>query len=127
MSETPQTQPEPNNEEIQETLERAESLLAEVKHYRSEAQEIDDRFTRKNEDRRLSLDDMPYGEELIRTRELPTSIEMAIALLTKIETGKVSSTDAIQAFQKAEEIIQDARDTIDDCTSLPSKKDEEDE
>lgn len=123
MSEAPQIQPEPGNEEIREALERAENLLEAVNNYRKVAQGIDEQFERANEDRRLSLDDMPYGEELIRTRDLPIAIEKAIDLLTHIETGEVSSTNLLQTLQKVEEIIEDARNTLDDCTALPPNND----
>lgn len=124
MSEIPLIQSEPDAEEVQEALERAENLLEEVIHYRKVATDIKERFERANEDKKhLSLDDLPYGEELIRTRDLPSSIEKAIDLLTKIETGKIPLANSLQAFWEAGGIIEEARNTLDDCTSLPPDED----
>ena len=68
---------------------------------------------------------MPYGEELIRTRELPAELEHAIGLLSKIDEGKLLPEESALAFKEAESIIENAQSTIDDCTELSS--DEEDD
>ncbi|MDO9168556.1 MAG: hypothetical protein Q7U18_05605 [Methylobacter sp.] len=115
----------PSTDEIQDALEKASILREEVDHYRSTAQEIDDEFKRANEDRHPTLDDMPYGEELIRTRELPHRLDQAIGLLTQIDEKKLSPKDASDAFEEAETIIEDARNTIDDCTALPPEEEDE--
>lgn len=121
MIQPPDSPEPPTHEELQEARDSAEQLLAEVNHYRDTAQEIDDRYERANEDRRLSLDDMPFGEELIRTRELPNSLNDAIETLERIAEGRVPSADVPQVFQGVLEAIEGAQDTLDDCTSLPAE------
>ena len=115
----------PSPEAVEDALELAESLQEEINDYREQAQIIDNRFEAENEHRNLSLDDMPYGEELIRTRELPAELEHAIGLLSKIDEGKLLPEESALAFKEAESIIENAQSTIDDCTELSS--DEEDD
>jgi hypothetical protein len=116
----------PSSEELQDALQAASGLQDDLDHYRDVAEGIDGDFRKENEDKRLSLGDLPYGEELIRTRELPENVAEAIALLTSIDDGKLAGADAGEAFQQAESIIEDARSTLNDCTPLPPD-DEDDE
>lgn len=126
MNEAENTPSPPSDEEIQYMLDSAERLRDEVIHYRDVAQEIDDRFKRENENRRLSLDDFPYGEELIRTQDLPESLSKSIEILDKIANSNVPPKEAPQLFQEASQIVDDARSTLDDCTSLPPEDEEDD-
>lgn len=123
----PEDAPEaPSTDEIQYALQTAVNLQNEVDHYRTTATAIDEQFESRNDDRRLSLDDMPYGEELIRTREFPKNLEQAITLLTNVEQVGLSPTEATELFQKAEAIIEDVRSTLDDCQALPPEDEDED-
>ena len=123
---TDDTQEEPSAENVQELLEEAENLQEQINGYRDVAQRIDDKFRHDNEDRNLCLDDIPYGEELIRTEKLPDNLVKAFVLLTKISEGGIAQKDAIiNAFEVAEQLIEDARDTIDDCKTLPHETEEE--
>lgn len=126
MSETGNTSLPPSNDEIQEALGSAEQVRDEVVHYRNVAQDIDDRFERENEGRRLYLDDLPYGEELIRTRDFPELLDQSIKDLEDIADGNVPAEKIPQLFQDASQVIEDARSTLDDCTSLPPEDEEDD-
>ncbi|MCY1382320.1 hypothetical protein D9M69_703340 [compost metagenome] len=85
---------------------------AAVLNYRACAGQIDAEVESQNEDRRLSLDDLPYGEEMVRTKELPLALKRAARLL---DGEKVTA----QAFNEARDIVLDAQTTLDDCTPLP--------
>lgn len=126
MSETGNTSLPPSNDEIQEALDSAEQVRDEVVHYRNVAQDIDDRFERENEGRRLYLDDLPYGEELIRTRDFPELLDQSIKDLKDIADGNVPAEKIPQLFQDASQVIEDAGSTLDDCTSLPPEDEEDD-
>ena len=126
MSETGNTPLPPTNDEIQEALDSANQVLDEVIHYRNVAQDIDARFERENEGQRLSLDDLPYGEELIRTRDFPESLEQSIKNLENIADGNVPPENVPQLFKNASQVTEDARNTLDDCTSLPPEDEKDD-
>lgn len=117
---------DPSFEDVQEALQNAEDLLEEIEHYRDTAQAIDDNFLRDNEDRKLNLDDIPYGEELNRTCDLPESLEKVICNLTKILDNELSTTEVFSVYQEAMGSIQEARDTLEDCTDLPQKERDDD-
>lgn len=124
-SENPTTPP--NSAEIQDALESAEQLRQEVDHYRSVAQRMDDEAQRANEDRHLSLEDLPYGEELIRTRDLPENISNVITTLERLSEGQIPGTDSPQIFEEVLEVVEEARSTLDDCRALPTEDEDEDE
>lgn len=120
--------PTPDADEIADLGQQVKQLAAEVKDYRLIAQEIDDQFERNNEHRRLTLDDMPYGEELIRTRDLPQNLRSAAGMIAKLERGKLEPEQAVEVFEQVATIIEESRAVLDDCTPLPpsSDKDEDD-
>lgn len=64
---------------------------------------------------------MPYGEELIRVRDLPVQVEQAVAHLESVNDGNVSAALAYKRFQTALSVIDDARRTLDDCKRLPDE------
>lgn len=111
----------PEPDEVQDLQESASQLQEGVEHYRVEAQWIDDRYKAKNEDRRISLDDLPYGEELIRIRPLPQKLNRAILLLNQIAENKLLPKDASEAFEEANELVDDVQSTLDDFTPLPKE------
>lgn len=127
MAEKSESRDEVDPEEVQYALVRAKGLLEEVNNYRDVAESIDERFKPANEHRQLTLDDMPYGEELIRTRELPANLEGAIARLEKLANGNVPVTQAREELQAVQEVIEEARNILDDCTRLPSTEGEDDD
>lgn len=111
----------PDTDEVQDLQESASQLQEEVEHYRTEAQWIDDRCKAQNEDRRISLDDLPYGEELIRIRPLPQMLKRAESLLNQIAEKNLSPKDASEAFEEASELVDDVQATLDDFTPLPKE------
>lgn len=117
----------PDPEDVIDAQHTASELLDEVEKYRSEAQWHDDRFTDANEHRTLHLDDLPYGEELIRTRPLPGNLTNAIGLIEKISEGKLPPKDAETAFKEAMNLIEGARSELDDCKDLPPENDPEED
>lgn len=66
-----------DSNDVQTELERAEIILERVEEYREAAERIDGKYSRANEHRSPSLNEMPYGEELIRTKDLPGSLSEA--------------------------------------------------
>lgn len=108
-----------NPDGVQALHDSASQLLEEVEHYRSEAQWADDRYKAQNEDRRISLDDLPYAEELIRIRPLPQMLKRAESLLNQIAENKLTPKDAAEAFEEANELVDDAQSTLADFTPLP--------
>ena len=114
----------PTADEIQEAQNSAEQLLEKLQSYRQVAGEIDANFEKQNEHRNLSLGDMPYGEELIRTRELPAKVEGALEVLERIEEGTVPEGEVPEAFASALKTVESAQAELDDCKSLPEDSDE---
>ncbi len=113
-------------EEVQELQEEAIKLKDKIEDYRDRGQEIDDKFMLDNEDNKnLTLDDIPYGEEILRTENLPENLDEAIYLLAKIDKEKVLSKDAIDAFNEAKKVIEHAREEFDDCIHLPPEEDDD--
>lgn len=110
----------PDAETTAEMLMKAEELSERVAEYRYQARAIDDEFERKNEDRNYGLDDLPFGEELIRTANVPSDIVAAQQLLNRIESGELDAAAAARAFQRAALIVEDVETTLTDCKSLPS-------
>lgn len=109
----------PDTDEVQDLQDSASQLEEEVEHYRSEAQWVDDRYEAQNEGRRISLDDLPYGEELIRIRPLHQMLKRAESLLNQITENKLSPKDASEAFEEANELVDDVQSTLADFTPLP--------
>jgi hypothetical protein len=117
----------PDVETTAEMLTKAEELGERVAEYRYRATAIDDEFERKNEDRNYGLDDLPFGEELIRTRDLPSEIATAQKLLERIQSGELGDAAAAGDFQHAALIVEDVETTLSDCKSLPPPEPDFDE
>ncbi|ALS60164.1 hypothetical protein [Pandoraea norimbergensis] len=103
----------PNTSQTEQLKQAIAEIQEAVSDYRSCAGDIDDEFEKANEHRRLSLDDLPYGEEMVRTQELPASLRHAARLL---EPGFVS----MAAFNEARAIVIEVHETLEDCTPLPA-------
>ena len=123
MSETSQP---PSNEEIQDLLNDAQQLLGNLINYRQEASRIDAKVENSTDDY-VPLDNLPYGEELIRTKALPEEVKKTIQILEDISDGYVQPNEITSLFQKAEETIEEARGTLEDCTPLPEDEDEDED
>jgi hypothetical protein len=109
----------PDEEETAEMLASVQALRERVGHYRSNAGAIDDEYRQKNEDRRYGLDDLPFGEEMIRTREFPTKLLIAERLLERIQDNTLEHQQIADNFERAGEILNEVESTLDDCTPLP--------
>lgn len=120
-------QSQPMDSDVQEKPQEANDLMERLNHYQDVAGAIDARFERENEHRNLTLDDMPYGEELIRIGGATESVEYAIEQLEKIETGKISGREACEAFDAATDAIEEACATLEDCKKLPDEESDDDE
>ena len=107
-----------DDEAVLDAIGRAESLTEQIEDYREKATEIDAAFSRSNGHRPLSLDEMPYGEELIRTAELPAELDQALQDLRKIVDGKLQGEEAKATLESALETIENAQSTIEDCTPI---------
>lgn len=116
----------PSQEEIQDLLEQGQELLEKLAHYRREASRIDDQVINST-DHYVPLDDLPYGEELIRTEDLPNQVQEAINKLEVISEGHLAPEAVAEDFKDAEEAIQIAQDTLDDCTETPDTDDDEED
>lgn len=109
----------PDEEETAEMLVNVQALQERVGHYRSNAGAIDDEYRQKNEDRRYGLDNLPFGEEMIRTREFPAKLLVAERLLERIQDNTLEDQQIADNFERAGEIVNEVESTLDDCTPLP--------
>jgi hypothetical protein len=98
-----------NENERYEIIDQAEELKERVERYQSIAQNIDNK-TINSSDNYVPLDNLDYGEELIRIRDIPTQLTDLIQL---IETENKDFT-----LDEARSIIDEANATIDDCKSI---------
>lgn len=129
-SETPPAQESlelPNEQETADLLESVVALSERVQEYQEGASAIDDEYRRRNEDRRFGLDDLPYGEELIRIRDFPAQLSDAQRQLEKIQQRELSTEKIADSFHRAAEIVQDVESTLDDCSPLPLPEPDDDE
>jgi hypothetical protein len=112
-------------EEIGELISRGQEVKEKVEDYLDEAISIDEDYKHRNEHRNyIPLDDLPYGEEILRTQHLPEGIDEVINSLEEIDFDKQSVTAVTEAIEEARRVIEDADSTVDDCTDLPPKEEE---
>lgn len=113
-----------DREELEEAIAEAATLIEDVDNYRGRAEAIDDEYRRLHEDDRYTLDDLPYGEELIRTRELPGALFKAASGLDRLSDDRASAPAVLSAgLRSIQAILEDARSTLDDCTAIPPDND----
>jgi len=106
------------NIDIKYILERAYSLQERINNYLLEANKINDKAINDSE-RDLNLDDLPYGEEVIRLKDCPKELESIISIIE----------DDIQnenEYYEIENRIQEVEDTLNDCTSIIEENEFED-
>lgn len=115
----------PSQDDVMEAINEASELRDEIIEYRNRAQKIDDDFVEQHDEdaQEIYLDILPYGEELVRTSDLPDALDDSIDSLKQILNNKTDNPK--QEYESTLECIKDARDTLEDCTELP--KDDEDE
>lgn len=116
----------PSEDDVRDAINDGGNLLQILLNYRVEASRIDGSII-DSTDHYVPLDSLPYGEELIRTQPLPNKVQDAISTLQMIENGFLSAELAAAAFEKSQEAIQSAQDTLDDCRSLPESDDDDDD
>jgi len=103
--------------EKQELIDNARNLLEQVNNYRHQAAAIDEKVENRSENY-VPLDNLPYGEELIRTKDFPEQLEEVINTLDNCSTSK-------EALKDAQELIEYVEETLSECTDLPSSNDDE--
>lgn len=108
----------PSEEATEQLATAIQDTLDHVLDYRARAEEIDAAFERAHEDRRLTLDDMPFGEELIRTESLPAQLRCAASLLPDAESVTA------ETYNTARAAVVEALEIVADCTELPLVPDE---
>lgn len=115
----------PDSDDVQNALERAEILLERVEEYREAAERIDGNYSQANAHRSPSLEEMPYGEELIRTEDLPEKLCEVAKSLSSILDKKFDDETAKAVFESAVEIINDAEATLEECTPIEDNEAED--
>lgn len=106
--------------EIDELVSQGQEVKVEIEDYLDEAVAIDEAYERRNEHQKyIPLDDLPYGEEILRTQNLPVQIEEVIEALSNLDLEKDSVTAVVEVIEEARRVIEDAKSTVDDCTDLP--------
>lgn len=116
----------PHPDEVQAALERAEDVREKIEDYREAAEQADAAYSRANEHRAPSLEDLPFGEDLIRTEDFPTLLVIAEESLRAILDQRITGADSAVAFQSAVETIDDAAATLDDCTRIQDSNGDDD-
>lgn len=116
----------PSPEEISQTLADLDELQKKVQHYVDVASAIDAEVEDQITHRPAHLDELPYGEELVRLRDAPEALQDAAAILEAINET-MPAAEAAAEYHHALEIFQDVQDTLNDCTDLPAAVDEEED
>ena len=114
--------------EIDELVNQGLEVKQKIEDYLDGAISIDEAYKAKHQDQNyISLDDLPYAEEIIRTEGLPASIEEVIQKLEDINLENTSVTAVSEAIDDARKVIIEAEETVDDCTDLPPQAPEHDD
>ena len=114
--------------EIEELIGQGLEVKQEIEEYRDEAISIDEDYKARHQDRNyIPLDDLPYGEEILRTESLPAEVEEAIERLENVSLDKDSVTTVVEVIEETRRIIEGAKSTVDDCTDLPTPSREHDD
>jgi hypothetical protein len=114
-------------EKIQELVSRAEEVAEEAENYLAVATEIDNRKKARDPRDYVPLDDLPFGEECIRLDGVPDALRALADNLQTVNLETISVSNFSQLLDDAEEHINDAKSTIDDCSELPSQDGEDDD
>jgi len=107
-------------ETINAALSEAHDLMAEISNYCAKAADINDEFIRTTSSPNPCLDDFPFGEELLRTEPLLDLLETAISKLEIVSSHELPARVAEKLANEADDIICEARSTLEQCRSLPS-------
>lgn len=110
---------EENQNPVTELLARAITLGEAFSDYETRAQAIDDRVTNEDSRNYVPLDDLPYGEELVRIRH-EDALPRIAAL---VEQLKDMNDDEPEALEEAEQELDSLQSLFDQFTPLPSLDD----
>lgn len=106
-------------EDVRDAIDAVDALSCDIAHYQEVAGAIEEEFDRLNEDRKVTLDDLPYGEELIRIDKAAEAVRDASNLLRRLDKGRLQGVRAEDALVNALAKIEDARSILVDCKDLP--------
>ncbi len=110
-------------QEIVEALERAQALKEMSEEFINVAGSINDAVESRLEEERgididsnrwIPLDDIPYGEEVIRVKDELPNVESAISTLEFIAEGKVSTAELGEKFEE----VNDDLDMLSDWGTI---------
>lgn len=113
--------------DVENLAERLAALSEAIDDYRTSAELEANRFHDRHEDEEVPPEEVPYGEDLSRTEDLPSELARAERLLDQHCSGELSSDVAKNAFEEANGIAERAQKILADCTDLPSESTDEDE
>lgn len=113
----------PTAQDLEDKLDEAISLLDKTREYRMVAGSIDQEVIGRSE-RYVPLDNLPYGEEMLRTESFESQLLSSIA---NIEGAfKLPAEEQAVIFDEVREVIDEIASTLDDCTDLPSVTEDDD-
>ncbi|MBE8232664.1 MAG: hypothetical protein HAW67_02940 [Endozoicomonadaceae bacterium] len=104
-------------------LQEMQDQLNAVKSYVSTAQSIDDQVIAKV-DHSVPLDDLPYGEELMRLDPLPEQLESHIQKLENITES--TTAEKIVVIEEGAALLIEASSELAECSDLPATDDDDD-
>lgn len=108
----------------EELAERLDEVAEKIDGYLARAEDINHDFISRH-DKYVPLDDIPYGEEVLRLREFPKSLEAAQSGLDLLPDGQPDSVRQ-DLLKEIEELVEEAESTLDDCTELPPLGEDQD-
>lgn len=114
-------------DKIQVLVDNAEEVADEAEDYLDIATAIDNEKKARDHRDYVPLDDLPYGEERARLDGSPEALRMLAENLQALPLEKLSLAELSQALEEAEEEIEEVKSTINDCTPLPAKPEDDDE
>ncbi|EPF6130404.1 hypothetical protein KQ284_11975 [Klebsiella pneumoniae] len=105
-------------QDIDDALERAQSLKANAEEFMDIADDINNAACIRMEDergtRKIPLDDIPLGEEALRVKEDMPGVDTAIQILEDLAEGKIPTTEVSEKFQEAMEDLDTLDSTLQD-------------
>ncbi len=110
-------------QDINDALERAQSLKANAEEFMDIADEINNAASIRMEEERgididsthkIPLDDIPLGEEALRVKEDMPGVDTAIQTLEDLAEGKIPATEVSEKFQEAMEDLDTLDSTLQD-------------
>ena len=123
----PDNTPEvPSADEVQEALDIAVDCQEKAENFLEVAVGIDQAYINANEHRHLSLDDLPYGEEILRATPLPDALENAVKALIRLQENLLPPKEAAEIFLMANGVVSEAKSTLNDLPDLTLEETDDD-